>query len=198
MTPPALKPSKSAGFPSKAAAAPVSAAIFLAALCLSIAPALAQDPGGAPPKTYENQPPLTDADVPALTEFLIDLDGNTRRWDEIVAKYQLEETRIAYLVNKYIGGLWLLDPNSGFTEESLAQAMKTPLAVPTAEELEVIRRNSPQIEAARKDAQQNEDEDGDGEDDDGGDGDGEDDGDGGNAPPVTPGPPRDAGKEGKR
>ncbi|MDR1036519.1 MAG: hypothetical protein LBT40_08100 [Deltaproteobacteria bacterium] len=174
MTNPQLSPSleplaavvspRLASAPLAALAAVVAAALLVP--CHSV-PALAQDPGGAPPETYENQPPLTDDDIPALTEFLIDLDGNTSRWEEIVSKYQLEETRIAYIVNKYVGGLWIIDPASGFTEESVAEYMGTPLALPTPEELEVIRRNSEQVETARRDAVRDDgDEDGDDEDED--------------------------------
>jgi hypothetical protein len=184
------------------------AALAMTASPWLASPAPAQDPGGAPPETYENQPPLTDDDVPALTEFLIDLDGNTRRWDEIVSKYGLHERRIAYIVNKYIGGMWLLDPESGFTEESVAEYMGTPLAVPTPEELQAIRRNSGRIETARRDAERvgNDAEDGD---EDGGDGPGDDGGAGKSpstgtgeaapdppapAPPPSGRPARDLGK----
>ncbi|MDR1042085.1 MAG: hypothetical protein LBR80_18330 [Deltaproteobacteria bacterium] len=147
---PSSQPFRQLAFPALASLA------ALAALALAAPLARAQPPdtGLAPDSTLETvlqgQPPLTEEELPAAVEILIDLDADGSGYDRIGAKYGLDRNRLIYFANKLTAGMWMLDPDFNAPAEDVAMALGTPLALPSPEELALIGSHYDEIRAARE------------------------------------------------
>jgi hypothetical protein len=104
-----------------------------------------------PPEVFRGQPPLTDADVPAVLELQRAARNGAavspRKTAEIAARHGTTPERMAFANAKLMSGLILLEPG-GLSREELARRTGTPLALPDETELEVARRAAPGLKLA--------------------------------------------------
>ncbi|MDR1037940.1 MAG: hypothetical protein LBT40_15660 [Deltaproteobacteria bacterium] len=128
-----ISPARPAG-----AAVRLALASFLAVWLLSPPQLSAQQ---VDPSLFEGQAPVTKADVPAALAAMREMgkdDMDPARMAAIAGENGITEERLAFLIIKFLSGAALLSPNGPTTSEVAAQ-MGSPLAVPTPDELEVIR-----------------------------------------------------------
>ncbi|MDR1037941.1 MAG: hypothetical protein LBT40_15665 [Deltaproteobacteria bacterium] len=119
-------------------------ASVLAVWLLSPVPLSAQ---GIDPALLENQPPLTQADVPAALAALREMNNDSpdpARMEAIATEHGITQERLGFLIVKFVSGAALLSPDGPSAAELETQA-GTPLAIPTPEEMEVIRGAFDQI-----------------------------------------------------
>jgi hypothetical protein len=111
--------------------------VLAAALVLLAAPLAAE----LDPAMFEGQPPLTRDDVPAALDCLQEMKNDEprpERMADIAAMHGVTVERLAYLSARFMTGAALL-MDGGPTREEIVEQAGTPLALPTPDELEVIR-----------------------------------------------------------
>jgi hypothetical protein len=132
----------------------ILALLACAAVALAPSPLAAITGMEVPPAVFLNQPPMTDADMPKLTEFAIYVDANQEMmWNRIVrGKYRSEdERRLFYLIIKYVTAVYMIQPDLMIPAEDAVNFFG-PQSLPSPEELEVTRRHYPAVEQAREEA----------------------------------------------
>ncbi|MDR1037934.1 MAG: hypothetical protein LBT40_15630 [Deltaproteobacteria bacterium] len=120
---------------------PWLAASLPLALALALASAPPLSAQGPPPFIYDDQPPVTQADVPAALEFLRAVGSGDPTPDdmhEIAVRHNLTDQRLAFIGTKFMTGILMLVPN-GPSREDIIKNAGSPLAVPNAAELEIVR-----------------------------------------------------------
>ncbi|MDR1314268.1 MAG: hypothetical protein LBQ12_11390 [Deltaproteobacteria bacterium] len=115
----------------------------LAVLALALAPAapLSAQESDADMlrQVFENQPPVTAAEVPVALEILAasKKDSPPEETLALGAKAGMDERRVMFVTSKLMAAFLML--KLGSTAEATGEQMRTPLAVPTPEELDVLR-----------------------------------------------------------
>ncbi|MDR1042082.1 MAG: hypothetical protein LBR80_18315 [Deltaproteobacteria bacterium] len=143
-------------FPAARLAMAALALAFAFALTLAAGPLAAQTGSGMQVTTeiFDDQPPLSEADFPAVVELLTllsapDVDPASRQdaFQEVADKHKTTVRRLTYAYLKCTIGLTSL-LLGGLSDADVEQIAGSPLAAPTEAELEVVRAHRDEISAA--------------------------------------------------